>query len=85
MKGFSIHIDPLNVKSESFISKNYDDFYLKTEQFEFLFEGILINKQKLLNEFALKDYHTLILELYFQKKEEIIKLFEGEYSGYIYD
>ena len=85
MKGFSIHIDPINIKAESFISKNYDDFHLQTDQFEFLFEGVLINKQKLLKEFALKDYHTLILELYFQKKQEIIKLFEGEFSGYIYD
>lgn len=49
MKGFSIHIDPINIKAESFISKNYNDFHLQTDQFEFLFEGVLINKQKLYN------------------------------------
>lgn len=84
-KGFSLIITPNNIKISSFISKEYDGFYLKNSQFEFLFEGVLLNKQKLLKEFALKDFETLIQELYLVKKEQIIKLFEGEYRGFIFD
>lgn len=84
-KGFSISISNENLEINSFMSSDYDNFYLKNKQFEFLFEGILLNKQKLLNEFALKDFETLILELYFQKKEQIINHFEGEFRGFIFD
>ena len=84
-KGFSIKISPQNVEVNSFISEEYDNFYLKSPQFDFLFEGVLLNKKKLLNEFALKDFQTLIQELYQQKKSGVIKEFEGEYRGFIYD
>ena len=84
-KGFSLIISPQNLVVNSFISEEYDNFYLKSDAFDFLFEGILLNKQKLLNEFALKDFQTLIQELYRQKKSDIIKEFEGEYRGFIYD
>lgn len=84
-KGFSLIISPLNLVVNSFISEEYDNFYLKSDAFDFLFEGILLNKQKLLNEFALKDFQTLIQELYRQKKSNIINKFEGEYRGFIYD
>ena len=84
-KGFSLTISPQNVEINSYISEEYDNFYLKSSTFDFLFEGVLLNKKVLLNEFALKDFQTLIQELYQQKKAEIIKLFEGEYRGFIYD
>lgn len=84
-KGFSIKISPQNVEVNSFISEEYDNFYLKSPQFDFLFEGVLLNKKKLLNEFALRDFQTLIQELYQQKKSGVIKEFEGEYRGFIYD
>lgn len=84
-KGFSLTISPQNVEINSYISEEYDNFYLKSSSFDFLFEGVLLNKKKLLNEFALKDFQTLIQELYQQKKAEIIKIFEGEYRGFIYD
>jgi len=84
-KGFSLTISPQNVEIDSYISEEYDNFYLKSSTFDFLFEGVLLNKKELLNEFALKDFQTLIQELYQQKKAEIIKLFEGEYRGFIYD
>ena len=45
----------------------------------------MLNKKKLLNQFALKDFQTLLQELYQQKKSEIIKQFEGEYRGFIFD
>lgn len=84
-KGFSINISAEKIVVHSFISEEYDNFYLQSEQFDFLFEGVLLNKQKLLNEFALKDFETLIRELYFHKKEQIIKLFDGEFRGFIFD
>lgn len=84
-KGFSIKVSNINLEINSFMSSDYDNFYLKNSQFEFLFEGVLLNKQKLLNEFALKDFETLILELYIQKKEQIINYFEGEFRGFIFD
>lgn len=84
-KGFSLNISSQNVVVESYISGDYDNFYLQNSQYDFLFEGVLLNKQKLLNEFALKDYQTLISELYALKKEEIIKEFEGEFRGFIFD
>ena len=84
-KGFSIKISEQNVDVKSFISEDYDNLYLKTASFDFLFEGVLLNRKKLLNEFALKDFETLIGELYFLKKENIIKEFEGEFRGFIFD
>lgn len=84
-KGFSIRISAQDIEVSSFISDEYDNFYMKSDQFDFLFEGVLLNKQKLLNEFALKDFETLIRELYFHKKEQIINLFDGEFRGFIFD
>ena len=84
-KGYSIKISEQNVDVKSFISEDYDNLYLKTASFDFLFEGVLLNRKKLLNEFALKDFETLIGELYFHKKENIIKEFEGEFRGFIFD
>ena len=69
-KGFSIKISEQNVDVKSFISEDYDNLYLKTASFDFLFEGVLLNRKKLLNEFALKDFETLIGELYFHKKRK---------------
>ena len=84
-KGFSLKISKNNFEVKSFISEDYDNLYLKTESFDFLFEGVLLNKKKLLNEFALKDFETLIRELFFHKKENIIKEFEGEFRGFVFD
>ena len=84
-KGFSIKISEQNVDVKSFISEDYDNLYLKTASFDLLFEGVLLNRKKLLNEFALKDFETLIRELYFHKKENIIKEFEGEFRGFIFN
>ena len=84
-KGFSINISANKTEVNSFISKEYDNLYHQSEQIDFLFEGVLLNKQKLLNQFALKDFQTLIQELYISKKEQIIKLFDGEYRGFIVD
>lgn len=84
-KGFSILISQSNIEVNSFLEKEYDDFYLQSKNFDFLFEGVLLNKKKLLKEFALKDFETLVRELYFHKKEQIFNEFEGEFRGFIFD
>ena len=84
-KGFSVQVSALDYKINPCILGNYDDFYFESANFDFLFEGVLLNKKKLLHEFALKDFETLIQELYLQKNEQIIQLFEGEYRGFILD
>lgn len=84
-KGFSIGVSQQNVDIKSFISGDYDDFFLETERFDFLLEGVLLNKKKLLHEYALKDFETLILELFAQKKAGLIKELEGEIRGFIFD
>ena len=84
-KGFSIKISDKKTDIKSFISGEYDDFYLKTEYFDFLLEGVLLNKKKLLTQYALKDFETLVRELYAQKKQDLIKEFEGEIRGFIFD
>lgn len=84
-KGFSIKISDKKTDIKSFISGEYDDFYLQTEHFDFLLEGVLLNKKKLLTEYALKDFETLIRELYTQKKQGLIQEFEGEFRGFIWN
>lgn len=85
IKGFSISVSPQNVNVDSFLEKEYDNLYLQSSQFDFLFEGVLLNKSKLLKEFALRDFETLILELYLLKKEQLVKQFEGEFRGFVFD
>lgn len=84
-KGFSIEILEQTINVNSFITEDYDNCYLQTEHFDFLLEGVLLNKKKLLTEYALKDFETFIRETYLHKKENIIKEFEGEFRGFIYD
>lgn len=84
-KGFSIKISDKKTDIKSFISGEYDDVYLQTEHFDFLLEGVLLNKKKLLTEYALKDFETLIRELYTQKKQGLIQEFEGEFRGFIWN
>ncbi|OWR15371.1 asparagine synthase-related protein [Chryseobacterium sp. VAUSW3] len=84
-KGFSIKISDKKTDIKSFISGEYDNLYLQTEHFDFLLEGVLLNKKKLLTEYALKDFETLIREIYTQKKQRLIQEFEGEFRGFIWN
>ena len=72
-KGFSLVVSEQNVDVKSFISNDYDDFFIQTEMFVFLLEGVLLNKKKLLHEYAVKNFETLVQELFAQKKEGLIK------------
>lgn len=84
-KGFSIQLFAAERKIKSFLSNEYDDIFIQTPSFDFLLEGVLLNKKKLLQEFALLDFETLLKELYQQKKEQVLKLFDGEFRGFILD
>ena len=83
--GFSIKFSNEQPEIRTFISGEFDDFHIQENHLEFLFEGVLLNKKKLLQEYALKDFRTLILELFKNKKENVIKEFEGEFRGFIWD
>ncbi len=83
--GFSISIDRQRVEVNSFLKKHYDDIYFQTENFDFLLEGVLLNKRHLLQQFALRDFETFIREIYLVKKEAVFTVFEGEFRGFIYD
>lgn len=84
-KGFSLHISPQKTDVQSFISEEYDNVYSQSPNFDFLLEGVLLNKKKLLQEYALNDFETLLRELFSQKKEQLIKELEGEFRGFIFD
>lgn len=83
--GFQVQVSDKEISIQTFIENEYDHFSFKNAQFDFLIEGILLNKKKLLTQFALSDFETLITKIYQQKGEHIIKEFEGEFRGYIYD
>ncbi|MDR2207188.1 MAG: hypothetical protein LBE36_13650 [Flavobacteriaceae bacterium] len=84
-QGFSIFISETQTEIKTFISGKNDDFHFQNENPEILIEGVLLNKKKLLRDYASKDYQTLILELYRQKKEKLVAELEGEFRGFIYD
>lgn len=69
----------------SFMEESYDSLYLKEPHLEILLEGVILNKKDLLTSYALSDFKTLLLELYSVQKENIIKNFEGEFRGVIFD
>ena len=84
-KGFSISVAPQNIEINSFLGDNYDDFYFQSEYFDFLFEGVLLNKKKLFQQFAAKDFEALIHHIYSGQKEHFFSLFEGEFRGFLFD
>lgn len=84
-KGFSINISEQGTDIKSFISEEYDNIYLRNARWDFLLEGVLLNKKKLLNDYAAKDFAALILQLYALQKEHLIRELEGEYRGFIFD
>ncbi len=62
-----------------------DNLCIKNDDLEIAIEGLVLNKKKLLTDFALSDFKTLILELYHHKKENFIKELDGEFRGYVWN
>ena len=83
--GFSIYIAPSHREISAFPEMGTDYFKVENTEVEIVFYGILLNKSRLLKEYALSSLETLILERYRNQKEKIIRLFEGEFCGYIFD
>ncbi len=81
--GFSVYISEKKIQIDTFLTKGYDSFEVENDEVKIIFEGVLLNKKALLQSYALADFQTLALELYRQKKENIITLFEGEFRGII--
>lgn len=85
VNGFSLNISGESVQVSSFMSNEYDDIHLCNHHYEFLLEGVLLNKRALLKKFALKNYETLIGELYAWKRDQFFTEFEGEFRGFVVD
>lgn len=83
--GFSFYISSLGKEVSAFIEMGTDYFQVENEEVLVVFYGILLNKKKLLQDFALASIETLVLERYRKEKENIINLFEGEFRGFIFD
>ena len=85
MKGFTIKITQHKVDARSFMTKDYDNSFVDNDTYGFLLEGVLLNREKLLKQYALKDFSTLIGELYRKRGELMTKELEGEIRGFIWD
>lgn len=85
MKGFTIKITQNKVDARSFMTKDYDNSFVDNDTYGFLLEGVLLNREKLLKQYALKDFSTLIGELYRKRGELMTKELEGEIRGFIWD
>lgn len=85
MPGFSLHVHQNRVESEIYFSEQYDNIHFKTEHFEFALEGLILNKKKLLQEFAVSDFKNFISERFHFRGIQFIDEFEGEFRGFIHD
>ena len=83
--GFPVLLSENNVETNISLRNSNDDFHFVQNDIEFLIEGVLLNKKHLLQQYALSDFQTLILELFRLKKFNLLKEFEGEFRGFIWD
>lgn len=83
--GFSIHISSNQIDIASYLEESYDCLHIQTSEVEILVEGVILNRKKLLRSYALSDFKTLMLELFAQKKQNLIQELEGEFRGFIQD
>ena len=84
-QGFSIKIFNNSISIQSPFLERNDNLLIQNEMLEIGLEGLVLNKKKLLNQYAMSDFSTLILELYQNKKENWIQELEGEFRGFVYD
>ena len=85
MQGFSLRVHQNKVESEIYFSEQYDNIHFKTEHFEFVLEGLILNKKKLLQEFAVSDFKNFIAERFHFRGIQFIDELEGEFRGFIHD
>lgn len=82
--GFSLKIEDKHVKT-LFSAENYDSFLFKDDKVEIAIEGLILNRQKLLDESCFTEFPLLFLKFYTEKEEKCVNELEGEFRGYIWD
>lgn len=84
-KGFSIEISNEKVQINSFVEDTYDSFLYEDNHIVLLLEGVILNKQKLLTQFAKTSFANWMLDCFVQKKIQFLQDLEGEFRGVVWD
>lgn len=85
-QGFSILISRKEICIETFFDENkYDSFYYRSDDFDCVLEGIILNKKDILKKELCSDFVTFFAESYQKKGLGILNEFEGEFRGIIWD
>ena len=67
MKGFNIHISGNQINTNLFFENDYDSFVFKNDEVEIAIEGIILNKQQLLQNSSysnFSDFNSVSLTLF---------------------
>ncbi len=85
-KGFSIEVYDQNIVYNCRFNEGvFDNVVIDDLQYFIALEGVILNKKKLLQEYAGKDFNSLMLLLYQKEKQNVFALLEGEFSGFLVD
>ena len=60
-------------------------FFLDESSFFFSTDGVILNRDELLNQYHCSDFAALISNLYHQYGETFFRYFRGSFSGVFYD
>lgn len=85
MSGFSVRIFDDKIDVSSHVKDDYDNNVFEDDEVLIVFEGLLLNKAQMLQQYGISGYGQLFRSLYSRKNINIINEFEGEFSGLIYD
>ena len=73
MKGFNIHISGNQINTNLFFENDYDSFVFKNDEVEIAIEGIILNKQQLLQNSSYSNFSDFFINLYQNKNINSIK------------
>ena len=85
MKGFNIHISGNQINTNLFFENDYDSFIFKNDEVEIAIEGIILNKQQLLQNSSYSNFSDFFINLYQNKNINSIKELDGEFRGFVWD
>ena len=85
MKGFNIHISGNQINTNLFFENDYDSFVFKNDEVEIAIEGIILNKQQLLQNSSYSNFSDFFINLYQNKNINSIKELDGEFRGFVWD
>nr|WP_314493004.1 hypothetical protein [uncultured Chryseobacterium sp.] len=84
-QGFSILIKDGKTHVKSFFKENtYDSFFIETDDYDILVEGVILNLKALL-ENTTKSFPEFFKDFYHKKGILVLKQLEGEFRGFIRD